>query len=83
MKKYLVDVYLPAVGKHFDVYLPASKLIGEVTSLLITVAVSVAGKEYIASEHAMLIRAEDGAVLDTGVTVYDAGIRNAAKLILI
>ena len=38
MRKFLVDVYLPALGKHYDVYLPAGKKIGEATQLIVKIA---------------------------------------------
>ena len=46
MKKYLVDVYLPTLGQHFDAYLPATKRIGEVTSLLVNIMRSLSNGNY-------------------------------------
>ncbi len=83
MKKYLVDVFVPAAGQHYDVYLPAGKRIDEVITLLGDLAGSLTGGSYQATADTMLLRAGDGAVLERGSTVYDAGIRNAAHLILV
>lgn len=82
MKKYLVDVYLPAAMKHYDVFLPSGKLIGETTKLLVNIAESLSPGEYKGTPDSVLINAESGDVYDCSLTVYDAGIRNSTKLIL-
>ena len=83
MKKYLVEVSLPAAGQHYDAYLPASRTIGEVTVLLARIADSLSGGSYQTTPDAMLLDAATGAPFDRAVSVYDAGIRNASRLILI
>ena len=83
MKKYLVDVYLPATGKHYDVYLPTGKQIGEATQLLVSIAESLSGGSYKGTADSLLLNANSGEPLNRDFTVYDAGIRNSSKLILI
>lgn len=83
MNKYLVDVYLPASGEHFDVFLPINKLIGEVISLLADIAVSLSGNSFKRTTDTVLINAANGEVYNFNDTVFDAGIRNSTKLILI
>ena len=83
MKKYLVDLYLPASGSHYDVYLPTGKQIGEATQLLVQIAESLSGGSYKGTTEAVLLDADSGVPLDRNTTVYDAGIRNSSKLILI
>ena len=83
MKKYLVGVYLPALGKNYDVYLPAAKQIGEATGLLVRIAESLSGGNYMGTADSMLLNADSGEPFEQSETVYDAGIRNSSKLILI
>lgn len=83
MKKYLVDVYLPAIGKHYDVYLPTGKRIGEATWLLANIAESLSGGSYKSTENTVLINALTGEPFNRSDTVSDTGIRNSSKLILI
>jgi len=83
MKKYLVDVYLPAVSKHIDVYLPTGKQIGEATKLLVNIAEYLSGGGYKGTPNSVLLNAKNGEPLNRDQTVYDAGIRNSSKLILI
>jgi hypothetical protein len=83
MRKYLVDVYLPAAGKHYDVLLPMGKQIGEATQLLVKIAESLSGGSYKGSANSVLLNADTGEPLNRVATVYDAKIRNSSKLILI
>lgn len=83
MDKYLVDVYLPSLRKHFDVFLPANKLIGDVVSLLINIVESLSDNSFEGTVDTVLINAVDGEVYNFNTTVFDSGIRNSAKLILI
>lgn len=83
MRKYLVDVYLPAANRHYDVYLPVGKKIGEATLLLITIAESISNGSYKGTKDSVLLNSADGEIYDKNMTVYDAGIHNSSKLILI
>ncbi len=83
MTKYLVDIYLPASGEHFDAYLPAGKLIGEAAYLLVHIVSSLSDGNFTGTADTVLINAENGEVLNRNITVYDAGIRNSSRLILI
>lgn len=83
MKKYLVEVQFPASGQRYDAYLPANKRICEVTALLAQIAASLSQGTYEGTDDAMLINADDGVPFDRESTVFDAGIRNASRLILI
>lgn len=83
MKKYLVDVYLPTVGKHLNAYVPSTKEVGEVINLLAKAAESLTDGSYKASPEAMLMNAVSGAPYELSITIEEAGIRNASQLILI
>ncbi|MFI3312542.1 MAG: hypothetical protein R3Y62_01515 [Eubacteriales bacterium] len=83
MKKYLVDVYLPTIGTHYDVYLPANKTMQETTRLIVQLVERLSGGSYKGGLSPVLMAAESGDSFPRNVTVHDAGIRNAAKLILV
>lgn len=83
MKKYLVDVYLPAAGRHLDVFLPAHRRIADVIRLLVAAADSLVGGSYQGTADAMLLDGTTGEPYDLSGTVEEAGIRSASHLILI
>ena len=75
MKKYLVEVSLPAAGQHYDAYLPASRTIGEVTVLLARIADSLSGGSYQSTPDAMLLDAATGSLF-SGDTFFFDGVGN-------
>lgn len=83
MKKYLVDVYLPTIGSHYDTFLPAGKPVAEVIPLLIRLLEVQSGGSYQGSRDSMLLDADSGMPIPREKTVYDAGIRSSSRLILI
>lgn len=83
MNKYLVDVFLPASGEHFDAFLPNNKLIGEVVALLSEIVMPLSGHCFEKTADTVLVNADSGEIYDFNTTVYDAGIRNSTRLILI
>lgn len=83
MTKYLVDIYIPAAGKHLDAFVPSNKQIGEVIQLLISASETLVGGSYKGGSDTMLLSADSGAPYDHTLTVEEAGIRNASRLILI
>ena len=56
MKKYLVDVYLPAASMHVDVFVPSNKQIGEIIRLLVTAVQPLSCSSYLGTADAMLLR---------------------------
>lgn len=83
MRKYLVDIYIPAAGQHLDAFVPSNKSIGEVTRLLVSAAEKLVAGSYMGTADSMLLDAESGSPYNPTITVEEAGIRNASRLILI
>jgi hypothetical protein len=83
MKKYLVDVYIPAAGRHMDAFIPCGKRVGEAAFLLAGIAETVCEGAFLKIDNSVLISAENGLPFDRNKTVDDAGIKNASRLILI
>lgn len=83
MRKYLTDIYLPAAGMHLNVFLPSEKQIGEVIYLLGKAVEELCSGSYCCTDDSMLFYAERGDIISPELTVEEAGIRNASKLILI
>ncbi len=83
MKKYLVDVFLPTLGQHYDAYLPANKTVYETIALLSQIAESLSEGSFKGSNNTMLLDADSGEPYLMTDTIYKAGIRGASRLILI
>lgn len=81
--KYLVEVYLPAAQKTFDMRIPATSRMGEIISLVATLASELSDGSYKATNDSMLFNASDGGLFDVNMTALEQGICNGTKLILI
>jgi hypothetical protein len=81
--KYLVEVYLPAAQKRFDMRIPATSRMGEINSLVASIAADLSEGSYRATKQSILINAADGEMYDVNMTALEQGIRNGTQLILI
>lgn len=78
--KFLVEVYLPAAQKSFDMRIPATSRMGEINTL---VASDLSGGSYQATKQSVLINAVTGDMYDVNMTAAEQNIRNGTQLILI
>lgn len=81
--KYLVEVYLPAAQKTFDMRIPAASRMGEITLLVASLASELSGGSYKATKTSILFNASNGEIFDVNMTALEQGIQNGTKLILI
>lgn len=83
MNKALVEVYVPASGDTFDVFVPLDCKLFEVTKMLASVVGELTVGHYQASTGTALCSADTGTILDINKVVYELGIKNGSKLLLI
>lgn len=83
MKKVLVELYVPIIGKSYDVFIPNTSPMSQVTELLKKAAQELSGGRFIPTEESAVCYRENGSVLNVNMTVYELGIHNGSKLMLI
>lgn len=83
MKKYLVDIFLPSIGQHYDAIIPSEKQISEAVLLLSRMAEALSGGDYRQTPDAILMWANNGSPLSPELTVQESGIRNGSHLMLV
>ena len=83
MGKVLVNIYIPVISAEYDVLIPIQSQIFEVTELIIKAIYELSEKRFIPTEDTVLSYRENGEIIDTNSTVYDLGISNGVKLMLI
>lgn len=83
MNKVLVEIFLPAAGMHFDVYLPLESKMSEVLTLVSSLLSDLSDGKYKATGDAVLCDAESGIIFNINMAVYELGIRNGSQLMLI
>lgn len=83
MNKILVEIYLPAVLRDFDVYIPADMRLSETTGLVASALANMSGHLYTADSASILCDRESGEILNINMTAWELGLRNGSKLMLI
>ena len=83
MNKILVELYLPAINKSVDMYIPYTARLGDVEPLIISALKEVVGLQ-VSDEYPIVIcNRFTGAMLDINRLVCDLGLQNGSKLMLI
>ena len=81
--KYLVEVYIPAAQKTFDMRIPATSRMGEITSLVAALAADLSEGSYKATKQSILVDAQSGNMYDVNMTAMSQGVQNGTQFILI
>jgi len=81
--KVLVDVFLPAANRSFDVYIPSKMKVHEATRLLSGIVSDLSSGYFIADENTELCDRRSGDSLDVNRSIEELKIHNGSKLILI
>ncbi|WP_078556663.1 methyltransferase [Bacillus alkalicellulosilyticus] len=82
MNKILVEVYVPVLNNHFDVYLPLTSKVYEIKILLVRALEDMTAGYFISHENVICDR-HTGEVLDINKSVLDLELINGSKLMLI
>ncbi len=83
MEKILVEVILPSASTSYDVYIPLSSPVSEVVYLVSNILSELSNGYFKADKNTVLCDADTGYMLNINMTVYDAGLKNGSRLLLI
>lgn len=83
MEKILVEVVLPSASTSYDVYIPLSSPVSEVLFLVSNLLGELSSGYFKADNATVLCDAETGNVLNINTTVFESGLKNGSKLLLI
>lgn len=82
-RKYLVEIYIPAAQKTFDMRIPAGSRIGEINILVAGIAAELSGGFFSSSGNSFLADAVSGEILDVNLTAEEHSIQNGTRLLLV
>lgn len=82
MKKVLINLFVPAIGEYFDVFVPDSLLIKDVCTLLGDSIQELSNKQYISSGEEVLCSLDKKQILRPERNLMEYGIRNGEHLLL-
>lgn len=83
MEQVLVKLYVPAIEKIYDVWIPSHKKIYNVISLLIKAINDMNDNSYKVSEMPMLYDKITAEIYDINLNVKDANLRSGTEVVLI
>ena len=83
MNKILVKLYVPSIEHEYDIWIPLSKRVYNVTSLLIKAVNEFSRGYYNPTKMPLLYDRQTGKPYDINLTVKDANIRNGAEIVLL
>jgi hypothetical protein len=83
MNKVLVEIFLPAADRSFDVYIPLESKMSEVVTLVAALLSELSDGKYKATKDAVLCDAETGIIYNINLAVAELGIKNGSRLMLI
>ena len=83
MNKVLVKLYVPTIGKEYDVGIPLNRRIYNVIRLLVKAIKEFTNGEYNPSKLPVLYNKKTAQPYDINLTIGESTIRNGTEIILI
>ena len=83
VNKVTLEVYLPAAQQTFDVQVPPYARLSQVTALAGKSLTALSGGRYDAATAPMLCDRMSGEILNVNMTVWELGLRNGSRLMLL
>ena len=83
MYKVLIQVFVPVLERSYDMFVPLRSPMHEVLELVKRAVEELSEGSFRADESTALCRRENGALVDINRSVYELGIQNGSKLMLI
>ncbi len=83
MDKILVEIYLPAVNRNYDVYIPIKSKLYEIIVMLAGGFTELSGDYFSASDDAVICDKITGIIFNINMSAEELGLYNGAKLMLI
>ena len=83
MDKILINVFVPVLHSSYDMFIPGDAVLGDVAELIKKAVSELSDGLFFSEENTALCRRESGEILNINLSVYELGIQNGSKLMLI
>ena len=83
MNKILIEVFLPAANKSFEIYIPLELKIHEVTFLVARSVSELSNGLFKSSDDSILCERDSGNILNVNMSAKELGLKNGYKLMLL
>ncbi len=81
--KILIELSVPSIEKHYDLYVPVNKKIGTVKKLIETALVELTDTAYQIKKDTNLYSQDTGEIYDVNTTIIDTNLKNGSRVILV
>jgi hypothetical protein len=83
MDKILIQIYLPAANRGYDVYIPLKSKLYEIMALLSNTLTELSEGYYTVRDNSVICDKGTGKILDINMSAEELSLKNGSKLILI
>ncbi len=83
MDKILVNIFIPILNLSYDVFIPLTSTVAEVTQLLSKAITELSDGRFFTTADTTLCSREDGTIFDINLFVGELALENGSRLMLI
>lgn len=83
MEKVIVNVWVPILNTFYDIFIPLETPMYEVLELIKKAVTELSDGRFVANNDTTICQHKDGSILNINMSVYELGIKNGSKLMLI
>lgn len=81
--KILLEISIPSIEKSYDVFVPVSKRIGTIKTLVEKGIIDLTDHNYVVKDDTNLYSKETGKIYDVNMKIIDSDLKNGSRLILL
>lgn len=83
MEKILVEIYVPVLSTSWDMFIPQQLQMSVVLEMIKKAVSELSDRRFAADSNTAICHREDGTILNINLSVYELGLKNGSKLMLI
>ena len=83
MDKVLIDIFLPAINRSFEVYIPLDSKFYEITPLVSKMLSELSNGLFISGDDSILYERKTGNILNINMSAKELKLKNGSKLMLL
>ena len=83
MNKILINLYVPNLNKHYDLFIPVNEFIWKINKLVVKSISDLSDGKLLMNQNYVIANIETGKIYDNNDIVINTDIRNTTKRVLI
>ena len=83
MNKILINLYVPNLNQHYDLFIPVNEFIWKINKLVVKSISDLSDGKLLMNQNYVISNIETGKIYDNNDIVINTDIRNTTKLALI